>query len=63
MFKKCPKPNFLISAKSHNKISQNCARLHELDSQIMELRHARRNDAPLDTDKLDRRLVSCFASH
>ncbi len=63
MFKKWLKPNFLISAKSHRKIAQNCVRIQELDSRIMELRQVRRNVECNDTNEVDRPFTSCFASH
>jgi hypothetical protein len=63
MFKKWPKPNFFISAKTHSEISQNCVRLQELDSRIVELRHMRRNVEHNEADKADRQFISCFASH
>jgi hypothetical protein len=63
MFKNWPKPNFFISAKTHSEISQNCVRIQELDSRIMELRHMRRNVELHKADKADRQFISCFASH
>ena len=63
MFNKWPKPNFLISEKIHSKIAENCVRVHELDSQVIELRNGRRNVKGQRDSKIEGPFISCFASH
>ena len=64
MFKKAPKPSFLVSAELHSRIRMSCAAINETDSLILDVRPVRRSSKHKDESKtVSRDFACCFVAH
>ena len=64
MFKKAPKPSFLVSEEFHSRISMSCAAINETDSRILDVRPVRHSSKHKDESKTVSRDFACiFVAH
>jgi hypothetical protein len=64
MFKKAPKPSFLVSAELHSRIRMCCSPIEETDSRILDVRPVRHSHKLKEESKtVNRDFACCFVAH